>query len=425
MIGGLMKTTSRFAIAAAASFLVGGFALTPAKAADLGGDCCADLEERVAELEATTVRKGNRKVSVTLYGWVNAGLTWYDSGEESDVYVIDNDTAASRLGVKGSGQIRPGLEAGYKVELTTAGDVLSGTDVNDADDGSGGGASINSVRVRHASWYLKHDQLGSLTVGQTDNATNGIESIDLSGAASWISYNGAQDWNFSYGIFDNATQAYSGFIWGGILDDFDTGRGSNIRYDSPAFAGFTFSSSWGEDDRWGVALRYTGDWNGLSVQAGVGYDNNTDETCDAVTAPPPGAILQGECDFQTGPGGEIETFLASASFYHASSGLFGVISYGQQDRNVVGIDDATNWYGKLGIRRNFFGYGETALYGEYTHSEDVTPGTEGDQWGLGVGQDIDAVGGTMYLGYRHSEADIPGVDAEDHDQILTGMVLPF
>ena len=54
MIGGLMKTTSRFAIAAAASFLVGGFALTPAKAADLGGDCCADLPQLVRVF----VRKG-------------------------------------------------------------------------------------------------------------------------------------------------------------------------------------------------------------------------------------------------------------------------------------------------------------------------------------------------------------------------------
>ena len=41
---------------------VGLFAATPAVSADLGGDCCADLEERVAELEATTARKGNRKV---------------------------------------------------------------------------------------------------------------------------------------------------------------------------------------------------------------------------------------------------------------------------------------------------------------------------------------------------------------------------
>ena len=36
----------------------------PARAADLGGDCCADLEERIAELEATAARKGNRKVSL-------------------------------------------------------------------------------------------------------------------------------------------------------------------------------------------------------------------------------------------------------------------------------------------------------------------------------------------------------------------------
>ena len=72
MFGGLTKTSSRIAIAAALGLVIGGFAFkaTPARAADLGGDCCADLEERVAELEATTVRKGNKKVSVTLSGWV-------------------------------------------------------------------------------------------------------------------------------------------------------------------------------------------------------------------------------------------------------------------------------------------------------------------------------------------------------------------
>lgn len=41
-----------------------------AAAADLGGDCYADLEERVAELEATTARKGNRKVSLEVSGQV-------------------------------------------------------------------------------------------------------------------------------------------------------------------------------------------------------------------------------------------------------------------------------------------------------------------------------------------------------------------
>jgi hypothetical protein len=55
---------SRLLVAAGAALLIGAHA--PAKAADLGGDCCSDLEDRVAELEATTVRKGNKKVSVTL-----------------------------------------------------------------------------------------------------------------------------------------------------------------------------------------------------------------------------------------------------------------------------------------------------------------------------------------------------------------------
>ena len=50
-------------------------AQVPVKAADLGVDCCSDLEERVAELEATTVRKGDKKVSVTLYGQLIARLS--------------------------------------------------------------------------------------------------------------------------------------------------------------------------------------------------------------------------------------------------------------------------------------------------------------------------------------------------------------
>ncbi len=82
MFGGLTKTSSRIAITAAFGLALGGYAMStsPANAADfgVGGDCCADLEERVAELEATTVRKGNKKVSVTISGWgvvLRTGLT--------------------------------------------------------------------------------------------------------------------------------------------------------------------------------------------------------------------------------------------------------------------------------------------------------------------------------------------------------------
>ena len=72
----------RLMMVAAAVCALGLFAASPAKAADLGGDCCADLEERVAELEATTVRKGNKKVKVELYGRVNRVINFWDDGAE-------------------------------------------------------------------------------------------------------------------------------------------------------------------------------------------------------------------------------------------------------------------------------------------------------------------------------------------------------
>jgi hypothetical protein len=413
MIGGLKRTTSHFAIAALASVLVGGVAASPAMAADLGGDCCADLEERVAELEATTVRKGNRNVSVTLYGWVNAGITWFDNGDDSDAYVIDNDAGGvSRIGVRGSGNIKPGWSAGYRLELSAGGDGLGGVTEDDGDDGSGCGGTCNTVRVRHAAWWVESEQLGRVTVGQTDGAAGGIEGIDLSGAASWVAYNGAQDWFFSFSVIGGG-----GLLWSDVFDDFDVSRGSFIRYNTPSIAGFTASASWGEDDRYDVALRYSQDWGGLAVEAGVGYSNNSDDLPVVGAANNPFSIFDDT--------NEVETFLASLSLYHASSGLFGVVSYGEKDANLVGFDNATNWYGKIGWRKNVTGMGETAIYGEYTRSEDVSPGVTGDQWGVGVGQDIDAVGGTLYLGYRHSEADVPGFAAEDFSQVLGGMVLPF
>ena len=121
MFGGLTKTSSRIAIAAALGLTLGGFAMkaTPAKAADLGGDCCADLEERVAELEATTVRKGNKKVSVTLSGWVIKSMNVWDDGHTSSFVVGDKDyDLASRFAITGSATIAPGWSGGYNLTVT-------------------------------------------------------------------------------------------------------------------------------------------------------------------------------------------------------------------------------------------------------------------------------------------------------------------
>ena len=62
------------------------------------------------ELEATTVRKGNKQVSVTLSGWVIKLGTWWDDGREQNFYVGDKDTKlSSNFQISGSAQIAAGL----------------------------------------------------------------------------------------------------------------------------------------------------------------------------------------------------------------------------------------------------------------------------------------------------------------------------
>src|SRR6187397_634308 len=115
MTGGLRGTVGLMAITAL-SCVVGAtvFVAKQAKAADLGGDCCADLEERVAELEATTVRKGNKKVSVAISGWMFKVGSWRDDGHESNLYWGDGDTTlSSHFQISGSAKIAPGWSAGY------------------------------------------------------------------------------------------------------------------------------------------------------------------------------------------------------------------------------------------------------------------------------------------------------------------------
>src|SRR3990170_3062418 len=116
MIGGLLKSTSRVALFAAAGMFVGGVAMPSAKAADLGGDCCADLEERVAELEATTARKGNRRMSLTVTGQVHRMILWWDDGHKSDAYYgLDNTNSSSRFVFLGSAKVTSAVSMGFEI----------------------------------------------------------------------------------------------------------------------------------------------------------------------------------------------------------------------------------------------------------------------------------------------------------------------
>jgi len=311
MFGGLTKTSSRIAIAAALGTMLGGYALsTTAKAGDLGGDCCADLEERVAELEATTVRKGNKKVSVTLSGWVVKSINWWDDGGHGNFAVGDKDyDLATRFAITGSATIAPGWSGGYNITVTTPGTTF-GVNSNNVDEfasltGRFYGSSYGEIMTLYSYGYIKSDTYGTLNWGQLSPASdNPAVLADASGTvieSNFVFFEGGgfglRDRNGATGGVFNSFLICSSAVAPGA-DCFGAAQPA-VRYDSPTWGGFRFETSYGtasavpailDDDAaksnnnalfnhpstshsnfWDAAVFYNGDWANFKVTAAYAF----------------------------------------------------------------------------------------------------------------------------------------------------------
>jgi predicted porin len=382
----------------------------PARAEDLGGSCCADLEQRVAELEATTARKGNRKVSLQLYGQVNTAVMYFDTEKDSDVFIVDNQTFNSRFGLQGSARINPTLSAGFLIEVA-AGLGAASDKVTEIDD-DGGAEGDSPVAIRHAYWYLDDKRLGRLSVGQLSMVSDGTAEVDL-GGTNVVTLSGlfiGNDLTVGGAAFDA--------VAGG---NFELNRNNAVRYDTPTFGGFQLGASFGEDDRWDVALRYAGELSGFRLAAAVGYSVDTDELVGVDAA---------DID-------EKRALTSSASILHVASGIFVTGAFAQRvnELNDGQQFDETYWAVRAGIARNWFGIGNTIPYAEYNFwdnelasANDVArAGNEATVWGFGIVQNIDAAAMELYLSYKNlsvDEAQVGNVNDAAH-VVLAGARIRF
>lgn len=450
---------NKFSLSAlvAAGLLAGGLSAGSASAADLGGNCCADLEERIAELEATTARKGNRKVSLTISGWVGEQVMWWDDGAEQNVYVTGlGSTLASHFKFTGQATISPGWSAGYVIHVEAMdSDSLtlnqfsqhnvSALQPNNLSSGAYG------VQLLQSYWFIKSDHLGKLGVGlQSSASDNAAILVDGSGSlvpANWVmfDYNGFIVRNKNTGGLTNVNwQQMGGFCYGGGGaggDCFGAPRDS-VRYDSPTFAGFSFSAAWGEDDFWDVAARYSGEFNGFKLAAAVAY---TQFSQDFFTEPgiinvgSPGTV-GGAAAVIIPPSAQfdnrwVDYFQLGAYVEHVPTGLWLYGAYGHIDPNgvtaaTVNLDTGAlvaaggnnraagdTYYIKGGLRERWTPLGHTVLYGEYEKFSNANPDSfvnlgvsaSTDLWGLGVVQEIDAAAMSLWLSYRHINAGLEGV----------------
>ncbi len=422
----------------------------PASAADLGNSCCADLEERIAELEATTARKGNRKVSLTVSGFVAQQLLVWDDGRESNAYITDTGSVSigSHFKFTGEAQINNDWSAGYvlRVEVINNDSLL--VNQNNDDPGANAlgavaGRSSSPIAIESSYWFLKNKNLGRLSIGQQSTAADNAAVLpDASGSlvqANYILYdvngfflrqtNGAL-LGFNFGDLANCYPLAGG---GGVAGDCDGYPSNVIRYDSPTFAGFSASASWGEDDTWAVSARYAGEFNGVKVAAAIAYSENSDENGPAGLSRPAGF---------DGAGLQLGAYLQ-----HVPTGLFVYGAYSKEyvDSNtgVAAFDnkpEGDQWYIKAGVRRRWSPLGHTVIYGEYGENDDrlsvalVQAGATGsnlEQYGVGVVQEIDAAAMSLWVSWRHFEPEIDGlvngaaVQLEDFDLVKFGALINF
>lgn len=340
-----------------AAALAAGLALsTPASAADLGGNCCADLEERVAELEATAARKGNRKVSLTVSGEVNQAIIWADLDGSSNWVVGNNNNSTTKFRFAGDAKIDSSWSAGYIIEVGVGGFSDAGP--------------ANDLSIRHAALYIG-GPVGKIWLGQTSQATDGIAEMTVV----------------------NTLVASKMLSWAylGDPDVFDGKRGEVIRYDSPAIAGFMLSASAnsGKGNGYDVALRYAGELGGFKLAAGIGYTQDVAVSIDLIGFPISAVVVADS------------RYSGSVSLQHAASGLF-VNAAASQLNNVGGFSgfDVRGYHVQGGIEHKFVGIGATTLYGEWMRYDlDVMGQT--DVYGAGIVQAIDAAALDLYVSGRH------------------------
>ncbi len=378
-----LKTASGLAIAAAAGMLA-----TSAQAADLGGNCCTDLEERIAELEATTVRKGNRKVSLQLYGQVSQSVLFWDDGAERNVYVLENNNTKNRLGVRGSAKITSDWSAGYQIELQ----IRSGrsSSANQFPLATTQGATITafntqSVSLRFANWYLNSNHYGRLTVGRTTDVTIGTSSVNLVNADGYAGPTGAGYAGQNFRLRRSGTTGNGGLSslsWfvgpfgsnGATIVSMDYGPAWNgVKYTSPFFlgqtkrSGFQFTTGWGHDDTWGVALRYAEQFRDIRVAAAIGYGEHTANDRGQCTnlAGATNAVSHTDCN----------ALQISGSILHVPTGLYvsgGWAQWTDENRNkpaaLAGFNvDKTDdfWYIQAGWQTKLNALGNTIFWGQY------------------------------------------------------------
>jgi predicted porin len=311
------------------------------------------------------------------------------------------------------------------------------------------GADTNNITTRHAYWFVKSKSYGGVRVGLTGTATYHL--LDDADGANTRNYSDAEAASVAMAQF--LVRQNGAFVnnlrWNQILQGVNNdtvgqnGRRNVVRYDSPEFAGFVGTASWGQDDMWGMALTYKGEVGGFKLVGKVGYEHNSDSTSSACSAS--AQVPELDCEW----------WGAAGTIMHKDTGLYVYGGYGEQrddsedgiiqNASVLAADGTdTMWFVQAGIERKFIDLGKTTIFGEYRNDEggsnlanNTGSGTDSyihdsdiNFWAAGVVQNIENAAMDLYVIYRHADGDFRNGEntkfsLDDFDMVISGARIQF
>lgn len=429
----LNSRSTRALTLSAASLMIGMIGLQTPTWADGGEPCCADLEARIAELEETTARKGNRRVSVTVSGWVNEALFAWDDGVLHDAYIGTNFVEQSRFRFVGDAKINKDWSAGYILEVGVQGHPSNRWDQDNIASQSASEANLEfALNLRKSNWYLK-----SKTYGQFALGLNGMATYHLLDDADFTLTRNVDDVEGA-GVFLAAFRLRADGQYIGNLRWTDALRGianstpgdglrrDVFRYDTPEWHGFSGAASIGESHIGDLMLNYKGDIGDLTLVArgGYGWSNDPGTMMDG----PNGTFVVGgttcisgsttvtsKPDFHCRWGG------AASTIMHNPTGLFLYGGWGQITATTAHVFPAGTiflstsnvFFLQPGIERKWTDLGKTNIFAEYRRDDSgsavgKTVSADVDTWQGGIVQKIDAADTTLYLVYQNSSGSVVG-----------------
>lgn len=379
--------------------------------------------------------------SLTISGWINEGMTYYDDGDDSDVAQLSDNgtTLGSRITFSGTYQPpKTSLDTGFEVIVEPLSGVenFSGggsvtpllfANQDNVDTFNGGDIGVLAHNVHIGGGW------GKFTIGLQSMPTDNIAVLADPSGTIWSGISPVFRGNgfFIRGVGAGATNT----TWGSFLQCLTTpGLGigldcngvyrNGLRYDLPAFGGVSVAAGYANDSIYDVALKYNGSFGDFKTNVHFGYAVNGDGGSNVDAS-------------------DSDIFQTQIGVMHSGTGLFGVATY--QIENADGAasgtgDDTDAYYFKLGIKRPWFDFGDTSLYADYAiyndqygaGNVDGISGSEVQRIGVAVVQEF---GNRLrlYAKWEQLSLDVSGTagakaiynNAEDLNTVTTAVVFFF